>query len=288
MSEYNSNEVTYFRVTYKPKSDSKYYNSNLIKASSSTDARNKLHELMPDSVIVGASPVFNGPELDSYMKRGMPILGESVDNSIDVKSYPYMFFYNCNNPTFGYDFQQYAAKLGAKKVSGKYKGLHFSYFYLVPSKEVYDKLKLVAKDKFTVDMQRLLPLNLDDYSNIKVMKECTIMEDADTNESDDISVGALEGPKEGIEATLAMMLNLAIKDEWEAIQAYNDLSIEARANGFEELAKLSDEIGTEENKHVGQLQAALAKISPNTAAISVGEEEGNNQLGENFKLSIKE
>ena len=71
---------------------------------------------------------------------------------------------------------------------------------------------------------------------------------------------------------------MAIKDEWDAIETYNTLSITARAEGFEDIATISDEIGTEENKHVGQLQAALKTISPNAEAIDVGEEEGNNQL----------
>lgn len=77
MSEYNSNEVTYFRVTYKPTAEATYHNTNLIKAASASEARNKVYELIPDAIVVGASPVFNGVELDSYIQRGMPILGES-------------------------------------------------------------------------------------------------------------------------------------------------------------------------------------------------------------------
>lgn len=96
--------------------------------------------------------------------------------------------------------------------------------------------------------------------------------------SDDIPTETLAGPEEGPKAGLAELISMAIKDEWDAIETYNTLSITARAEGFEDIATISDEIGTEENKHVGQLQAALKTISPNAEAINVGEEEGNNQL----------
>ena len=96
--------------------------------------------------------------------------------------------------------------------------------------------------------------------------------------SDDIPTETLAGPEEGPKAGLAELISMAIKDEWDAIETYNTLSITARAEGFEDIATISDEIGTEENKHVGQLQAALKTISPNAEAIDVGEEEGNNQL----------
>ena len=47
------------------------------------------------------------------------MLKEAFDTAAD---FPYMFFYNCNNPTFGYDFQLFASSLGARKVYGRYKG----------------------------------------------------------------------------------------------------------------------------------------------------------------------
>lgn len=96
-------------------------------------------------------------------------LDESFDTSLD---FPYMFFYNCNNPTYGYDFQLYARSLGARKVYGRYKGTGSgTYFYLVPSEDVYNKLKAVAKDKYTIDMQPLLKYNAEDYPNFQYIKE---------------------------------------------------------------------------------------------------------------------
>ena len=97
------------------------------------------------------------------------MLKEEFDTAAD---FPYMFFYSCNNPTFGYDFQLFASSLGARKVYGRYNGTGAgTYFYLVPSEEVYEKLKAVAKDKYTVEMQRLLPYDAEKYPNIKYIKE---------------------------------------------------------------------------------------------------------------------
>lgn len=118
------------------------------------------------------------PGRDEFIKlfdKDNEDLEESFDTSLD---FPYMFFYNCNNPTYGYDFQLYARSLGARKVYGRYKGTGSgTYFYLVPSEDVYNKLKAVAKDKYTIDMQRLLPYNKEEYPNIQFMKESLEIED---------------------------------------------------------------------------------------------------------------
>lgn len=124
----------------------------------------------------------------------------------------------------------------------------------------YDKIRFLIDDTDDFDL-------LDD-------NDPKLIESA----SDDIPTETLAGPEEGPKAGLAELISMAIKDEWDAIETYNTLSITARAEGFEDIAAISDEIGTEENKHVGQLQAALKTISPNAEAINVGEEEGNNQL----------
>ena len=94
-------------------------------------------------------------------------LNESIDH-------PYMFQYNCNNPTFGYDFQRYAQELGARRMydhTQRGGGLHF---YTVPSEDVYNKLKEVAKKRFTVDMYSLRPFDKDRYANAKVQEAMVI------------------------------------------------------------------------------------------------------------------
>jgi rubrerythrin len=89
---------------------------------------------------------------------------------------------------------------------------------------------------------------------------------------------ALSGPKIGPDAGLSALLISAINGEWETINEYNTLAINAREEGYHEMAAIIDEINTEENKHVGQLQKALEMISPNTTAIESGEEEATHQI----------
>lgn len=98
---------------------------------------------------------------------------ESLNLNEEVE-HPYMFQYSCNNSTFGYDFQRYAQELGARRMydhTQKGGGLHF---YTVPSEDVYNKLKEVAKKKFTVDMYQLRPFDKDRYANAKVQEAMII------------------------------------------------------------------------------------------------------------------
>lgn len=106
-----------------------------------------------------------------------------------------------------------------------------------------------------------------------------------TNESlhedvTDVVTDTLAGPTEGPESGLASLLNTAVQDEFKTIQMYNDIAVSARAEGFEDIATVVDEINTEENKHVGQLQELLKTVSPNAKAIDTGEIEGKQQVDE--------
>lgn len=92
----------------------------------------------------------------------------------------------------------------------------------------------------------------------------------------------LPGPKEGPEFGLSDLLIGAINDEWETIRKYNSIAVTARAEGYEDMANIIDNITTEENVHIGQLQAVLKTISPNANAIENGEEEGQEQLNDNI------
>ena len=89
---------------------------------------------------------------------------------------------------------------------------------------------------------------------------------------------ALSGPPVGPEAGLAALLIDAINGEWETINEYNTLAINAREEGYHEIAAIIDELNTEENKHVGQLQQALKLLSPNAEAIDQGAVEAVQQI----------
>ena len=96
----------------------------------------------------------------------------------------------------------------------------------------------------------------------------------------DVVTDTLSGPTEGPESGLSALLNEAVQDEFKTIQMYNDIAVSARAEGFEDIATVVDEINTEENKHVGQLQELLKTVSPNAKAIDTGEIEGKQQVDE--------
>ena len=89
---------------------------------------------------------------------------------------------------------------------------------------------------------------------------------------------ALRGPELGPQSGLTSLLIEAINGEWETINMYNTLAINAREEGYEEIAAIIDELNTEENKHVGQLQEALKLLSPNTSAIADGEAEATEEI----------
>lgn len=89
---------------------------------------------------------------------------------------------------------------------------------------------------------------------------------------------SLSGPPVGPEAGLTALLIDAINGEWETINEYNTLAINAREEGYHEIAAIIDELNTEENKHVGQLQQALKMLSPNANAIEQGEAEAVQQI----------
>lgn len=89
---------------------------------------------------------------------------------------------------------------------------------------------------------------------------------------------SLSGPQEGPQAGMAQLLIDAINDEWETVNTYNGLLIMAKAEGFDEFIPVLEDINTEENKHVGQLQELLKKVSPNAEAIDSGADEAQEQL----------
>ncbi len=123
------------------------------------------------------------------------------------------------------------------------------------------------------------------FVNQKLRKFHSIMEYytnmySSKNESltEDVETPVLSAPAEGPESGLASLLNTAMQDELKTIQMYNDMSVTAKAEGFEEIAAQIDEINTEENKHVGQIQELLKTIAPNAQAIDAGELEAGDAL----------
>lgn len=104
---------------------------------------------------------------------------------------------------------------------------------------------------------------------------------------------APSGPAEGSDTGVADMIISAIHDEWEAIQRYNSMIATLREEAinnaeYESFISVFEEINNEENKHVGQLQEMLKRISPNAKSIDDGEAEGASQLQfANGKLQVQ-
>lgn len=94
----------------------------------------------------------------------------------------------------------------------------------------------------------------------------------------------LPGPAQGSDTGVASELIALINDEWEAIEGYNNAIASLRAVSnmnpfYEDAVKVLEEISAEENRHVGQLQEVLRRISPNAADINKGADEAKSQLG---------
>jgi len=89
------------------------------------------------------------------------------------------------------------------------------------------------------------------------------------------------GPTPGNDSGVADILMNLIKDELEAIQGYNDfLATIADKDEFDHMKETIEHINSEENKHIGELQALLKTISPNVEMISDGQEEAIEEMGE--------
>ncbi len=130
----------------------------------------------------------------------------------------------------------------------------------------------MSEDAIEHELRRKLKdtdLEINSYVEIHTLNESL---------TEDVEVPTLTGPVEGAESGLAALLNEALQDELKTIQMYNDTAITARAEGFDDIASQIDEINTEENKHVGQLQELLKTVSPNAQAIDAGELEAGDDL----------
>ena len=94
---------------------------------------------------------------------------------------------------------------------------------------------------------------------------------------------AMRGPDSGSDAGVTDILITAINDEWETIRSYNSLietlKYESTNNPeYKAFIEILNEINSEENKHIGQLQEMLEKLSPNAQFIDKGREEGRSQF----------
>lgn len=114
------------------------------------------------------------------------------------------------------------------------------------------------------------------------------MEEADIPEEDPVIVDLVSDDHSVPEVNVTPeqngvqnMIQFLIKDEWDAIEGYNN-TIQTLGNcpEYEELRGVLQEISNEELVHVGQLQKALEFVNPVTAKIKEGETEATEQMTE--------
>lgn len=77
---------------------------------------------------------------------------------------------------------------------------------------------------------------------------------------------------------LATVLNYLIKDEFDAIQGYNDAIVNFETEGRSDLVQVLKDIVNEENLHVGQLEVLLEQVSGAANSIDQGKAEAETQL----------
>ena len=103
--------------------------------------------------------------------------------------------------------------------------------------------------------------------------------DQDEHSTENVPSGPNSGSDFGVTSEFIALIN----DEWEAIQGYNNTvetlkSLSSENPFYLEAVKVLEEISAEENRHVGQLQELLKRISPNASEIKEGEQEAKSQL----------
>lgn len=124
---------------------------------------------------------------------------------------------------------------------------------------------------------------------IKSLKSLGMLKDTI---SEDMSISADEIEEKTIEPEdngMSMMINNLIKDEYEAIDAYNSAitTFKSIGNSDNAISVLND-IVAEENIHVGQLQRLMELFDPNANKVSDGVEEADEQIDNSLDMSDEE
>ena len=124
---------------------------------------------------------------------------------------------------------------------------------------------------------------------IKSLKSLGMLKE---NISEDVSISTDETEEKTIEPEnngISMIINNLIKDEYEAIDAYNSAitTFKSIGNSDDAISVLND-IVAEENIHVGQLQRLMELFDPNADKVSDGVEEASEQIENDLDMSDEE
>ena len=116
---------------------------------------------------------------------------------------------------------------------------------------------------------------------IKDMCESGLLESLKENLNEDVnSINTNPG--------LASVVNNLIKDEWEAVQGYNDAITNFESEGHDGEVKVLQDILAEENIHIGQLETILKQVDGSAVNIESGEQEAEEQLTSESQVPTEE
>lgn len=257
----DASDFKVYQVTYRHSPD--VFSSFMVKASDESEARIKAKGKVKDREIIGVK-VMTPDEVEDMKRRGMSLL-EDLDEDMSKEREQMLN-----------DVAKFLKKEG--------KGIdYFTGFMDLIGKRVYKKdieyLQKVLNDK-----------------NVKESIEIEIDPEVKEAETEEIPAA----PQTPLGVTIANTLNTLIRDEWEAIEGYNDALSTLRAMGgvedengepvpdCEGIVKVIEDIVNEENLHVGQLQKALELVSPNAESIKTGDEEAEKQLTDPAAETVEE
>lgn len=270
-----------YQVTYKASEN--IFSSFMVKAKDKDEAIDKAVEYRKkkyntNTDIIGAKEM-SASEVKDYTNRGMSLI-ESVDVDKEDKGRLLIIDYKDGKM----DLERLHKEL-LDLFSGDVKK---AFTFFVENEDV--KLKEDCKEPIKEDIEIEVEDSDGDVDSVIVPSdeiEASIeSEEKEEKEEEEVIP---DGPKTYQDFDIANSLNALIRDEWEAIEGYNnasnllktmkeyDTELKVDVDG---IIKILADIANEENLHVGQLQKALEMVSPNAESIKDGAKEAEEQIEE--------
>ena len=157
------------------------------------------------------------------------------------------------------------------------------------SKIEIEETETNGSDTYSAIHHVYLNMDEDDGEIASERKYSAMNEDFDFP-AEEVPVEEEPTPEPGPDMGVANLLITLINGEWDTIKDYNDFIATISAEGgYDDMLAAIQDIVSEENVHVGQLQKLLQQISPDALKIAQGEQEAQEQIdGENEPEKIDE
>lgn len=270
-----------YQVTYKASEN--IFSSFMVKAKDKDEAidkaveyRKKKYDKTTD--IIGAKEM-SASEVKDYTNRGMSLI-ESVDVDKEDKGRLLIIDYK--------DGKMDLEKLHKELLDLFGGDVKKAFTFFVENEDV--KLKEDCKEPIKEDIEIEVEDSDGDVDSVIVPSdEIEASIESEKKEEKEEEEVIPDGPETYQDFDIASSLNALIRDEWEAIEGYNnasnllktmrdyDTELKIDVDG---IIKILADIANEENLHVGQLQKALEMVSPNAESIKDGAEEAEEQIEE--------